>query len=84
MPKNGANGFQYNDGGTMFRDVSEVAVNGNTITVTAKKEIQILRYGWSISFSDESVYNDPSKQVTIYNGDGMPMDQGYWDFSEEK
>lgn len=80
--QNGTNGFQYNNGGNTFRNVSDVTVNGNTITITAKEEIQVLRYGWSIAFSDESVYNDPSKQVTIYNGDGLPMDQGYWDFSE--
>lgn len=82
VAKNGVNGFMYSKNGSIFRKVSDVTVNGNTITVTAKDEIQILQYGWTIAFSDDAVYNDPGKQVTIYNGDGLPMDQGYWDFRE--
>lgn len=82
VAKNGTNGFMFSPNGLMFLKVSEVSVNGNTITITAPEEIQILQYGSTIAFSDDTVYMDPSKQVTIYNGDGLPMDQGYWDFSK--
>ena len=82
VAKNGVNGFQFSKDGSKFLDVSDVTVNGNTVTITASEEIQVLRYGWTIAFSGKTVHNTPSKQVTIYNSDGLPLDQGYWDFRE--
>ncbi len=82
IAKNGINGFQYSPDETRFLPVSEVTVSGNTVTVTAPEEIRQLRYGWQIFFTDTQVALDPARHVTVFNGAGLPLDQGFWDFTE--
>ncbi len=80
MARNGSNGFQYSPDGTRFYPVESISVSGNQITVTAKEDIQVLRYGYTISFGDSATDLDPARHVTVFNGAGLPLDQGLWEF----
>ena len=69
---NGTNGFEvYVNGAYTYN--CNVSINGNTLTVSASGEITKVRYGYTCQMTNE-IKNDVSKMVTVYDGNGFPLD----------
>ena len=72
MLVNGNNGFEVFDG-TKYRYDCEVLVNGNVITISSSYPMLGVRYGYTCKM-DNSIKNDVSKMVTIYDSSNNPLD----------
>lgn len=69
---NGTNGFEVYVGNHYTYDCN-VSISGNKITVSASGEITAVRYGYTCKMNEE-IKNDVSKMVTVYDGNGLPLD----------
>lgn len=68
-------GFETSTNGKFYTMIASYEYDANSITITATDTIEYIRYGYRCVYTQVDYQKDISKQVSVRNSYGKPLDQ---------